>query len=81
MQKRNQNCSRRSSPGLVSLQSLPAFFILQVEDHTLPKDGFQTLLFILLLVPEIWLVQVWNSFSLINIVEKVKNVRNKSQNF
>lgn len=37
------------------------FFILQVDITRMPKDGFQTLLLILLLIPEIWLVQFWNS--------------------
>jgi hypothetical protein len=37
------------------------FFILQIDITRMPRDGFQTLLLILLLVPEIWLVQFWNS--------------------
>lgn len=37
------------------------FFILQVDITRMPQGGLQTLLLILLLVPEIWLVQLWNS--------------------
>ena len=45
--------------GLIAI--VGGFFILQVDITRMPKDGFQTLLLILLLVPEIWLVQFWNS--------------------
>jgi hypothetical protein len=38
-----------------------AFFILQVKISQLPKDWSQTLLFILLLIPEFGLIWVWNS--------------------
>jgi hypothetical protein len=41
-----------------------AFFILQVKISQLPKDWFQTLLFILLLIPEFGLIWVWNSLFL-----------------
>lgn len=37
------------------------FFLLQVDITRMPQNGFQTVLLILLLVPEIWLVQLWNS--------------------
>ncbi len=37
------------------------FFILQVKISQLPNDWFQTLLFILLLIPEFGLIWVWNS--------------------
>jgi hypothetical protein len=45
--------------GLIAI--VGGFFILQVDVTRMPRDGFQTLLLILLLVPEIWLVQFWNS--------------------
>jgi hypothetical protein len=45
--------------GLIAI--VGGFFMLQVDITRLPGDGFQTLLLILLLVPEIWLVQFWNS--------------------
>jgi hypothetical protein len=45
--------------GLIGI--VGGFFILQVDVTRMPRDGFQTLLLILLLVPEIWLVQFWNS--------------------
>jgi hypothetical protein len=45
--------------GLVAI--VGGFFLLQVGITRMPRDGFQTLLLILLLVPEIWLVQLWNS--------------------
>jgi hypothetical protein len=45
--------------GLIAI--VGGFFILQVDITRMPRDGFQTLLLILLLVPEIWLVQFWNS--------------------
>jgi len=40
---------------------ITGFFILQVKITQLPKDWFQTLLFILLLIPEFGLIWVWNS--------------------
>lgn len=40
---------------------ITVFFILQVKITQLPKDWFQTLLFILLLIPEFGLIWVWNS--------------------
>ena len=40
---------------------ITGFFILQVNITQLPKDWFQTLLFILLLIPELGLIWVWNS--------------------
>jgi hypothetical protein len=45
--------------GLVVI--IGGFFILQVDITRMPQDGVQTLLLILLLIPEIWLVQLWNS--------------------
>jgi hypothetical protein len=45
--------------GLIGI--VGGFFILQIDITRMPRDGFQTLLLILLLVPEIWLVQFWNS--------------------
>jgi hypothetical protein len=45
--------------GLIMI--IGGFFILQVDITRMPRDGFQTVLLILLLVPEIWLVQFWNS--------------------
>ena len=45
--------------GLIAI--IGGFFVLQVDITRMPQDGFQTLLLILLLVPEIWLVQLWNS--------------------
>jgi hypothetical protein len=45
--------------GLIGI--VGGFFILQVDITRMPRDGFQTLLLILLLVPELWLVQFWNS--------------------
>jgi hypothetical protein len=45
--------------GLIAI--VGGFFILQVDITRMPRDGFQTILLILLLVPEIWLVQFWNS--------------------
>ena len=38
-----------------------AFFLLQVKVAQLPQDGYQTVLFILLLIPEFWLIWIWNS--------------------
>jgi len=40
---------------------IAGFFLLQVKILQLPEDGFQTLLLIILLVPEVWLIQLWNS--------------------
>ncbi len=37
------------------------FFVLQVRVAQLPKDGLQTVLLIALLIPELWLICVWNS--------------------
>lgn len=37
------------------------FFILQARIIELSDDGFQTVLLALLLVPEFWLIQVWNN--------------------
>jgi hypothetical protein len=37
------------------------FFLLQVRVIQVASGGFQTLLLIMLLVPELWLVKVWNS--------------------
>ena len=37
------------------------FFILQVKIIQVSKDGFQTLILILLLIPEFWFIRVWNS--------------------
>jgi hypothetical protein len=45
--------------GLIAI--VGGFFLLQIDITRMPRDGFQTLLLILLLVPEIWLVQLWNS--------------------
>jgi hypothetical protein len=45
--------------GLVAI--IGGFFILQVDITQMPGNGLQTLLLILLLVPEIWLLQLWNS--------------------
>jgi hypothetical protein len=45
--------------GLIAI--IGGFFIVQVDITRMPRDGFQTLLLILVLVPEIWLVQFWNS--------------------
>jgi hypothetical protein len=45
--------------GLIGI--VGGFFILQMGITRMPRDGYQTLLLILLLVPEIWLVQFWNS--------------------
>jgi len=42
---------------------ITGFFILQVKVAQLPKDWFQTLLFILLLIPEFGLLWAWNSIS------------------
>ena len=40
---------------------IAGFFFLQVKITQLPKDWSQTLLFILLLIPELGLIWVWNS--------------------
>jgi len=40
---------------------ITGFFILQVKIAQLPTDWFQTLLLILLLIPEFGLIWVWNS--------------------
>ena len=40
---------------------IAGFFLLQVKITQLPKDWSQTLLFILLLIPELGLIWVWNS--------------------
>ena len=45
--------------GLIAI--VGGFFILQVDITRMPYNGFQTVLLILLLIPEIWLVQFWNS--------------------
>lgn len=42
---------------------LIGFFALQVSVLRLPKDSLQTLLLILLLVPEFWLIWVWNNLT------------------
>lgn len=38
-----------------------SFFMLQIRIIQLPQDGFQSLLLILLLIPEFWLIYAWNS--------------------
>ena len=45
--------------GLIAI--IAGFFLVQVKITQLTTGGFQTLLLILLLPPEIWLIQVWNS--------------------
>jgi hypothetical protein len=40
---------------------ITGFFFLQVKVAQLPQDWFQTLLFILLLIPEFGLIWFWNS--------------------
>ena len=45
--------------GLLAL--IAGFFILQVRIIQVAKGGFQTVLLILLLLQEIWLIQYWNS--------------------
>jgi hypothetical protein len=37
------------------------FFVLQVKLIQVSKDGFQTLMLILLLIPEFWFIKIWNS--------------------
>jgi hypothetical protein len=37
------------------------FFILQVKVIQMSKDGFQTLMLLLLLIPEFWFIKIWNS--------------------
>jgi hypothetical protein len=37
------------------------FFLIQVKIMQVSKDGFQTLILLLLLIPEFWLIKVWNS--------------------
>lgn len=37
------------------------FFILQVKIIQMSKDGFQTLMLLLLLIPEFWFIKMWNS--------------------
>jgi hypothetical protein len=37
------------------------FFILQIRVVQVAKDGFQTLLLLVLLIPEFWLIWAWNS--------------------
>ena len=38
-----------------------AFCLLQVRIVQLPKDGFQSLLLLLSIIPEFWLIWVWNN--------------------
>jgi hypothetical protein len=44
-----------------SIAILLGFFILQLKLIQLPDDWFQTILFILLLIPELGLILLWNS--------------------
>jgi hypothetical protein len=37
------------------------FFFLQVKVIQMSKDGFQTLMLLLLLIPEFWFIKIWNS--------------------
>jgi hypothetical protein len=37
------------------------FFVLQVKVIQMSKGGFQTLILLLLLVPEFWFIKIWNS--------------------
>ncbi|HEX9333675.1 MAG TPA: hypothetical protein VF896_17415 [Anaerolineales bacterium] len=37
------------------------FFLLQVKIIQVSKDGFQTLMLLLLLIPEFWFIKIWNS--------------------
>lgn len=46
-------------PGFLGI--IMGFFVLQVKIAQLPKDWLQTVLFILLLIPEFGLLWVWNS--------------------
>ena len=65
----SETAMQKQKPGLLSqiiawsglVVIIGGFFLLQIDITRMPRDGFQTLLLILLLVPEIWLVQVWNS--------------------
>lgn len=61
--------SQPARPGLGSrlmawigpIAIIVGFFVLQIRIVQLPRDGIQTLLFILLLIPEFWLIGLWNS--------------------
>ena len=60
--------SRQPAKGLLQviawsgfLGIIAGFFFLQVKIVQMPKDWFQTVLLIALLIPEIWLIWVWNS--------------------
>ncbi|MGE5373968.1 MAG: hypothetical protein ACM3XO_02850, partial [Bacteroidota bacterium] len=61
--------SIQSQPSFVSriiawsgcIAILIGFFILQAQLVQLPNDWFQTVLFILLLIPELGLILLWNS--------------------
>ena len=44
-----------------SLIVIIGFGVLQVKIVQLPRDGFQSVLLILSIIPEFWLVWVWNS--------------------
>ena len=37
------------------------FFLLQIKIIQMSKDGFQTLMLLLLLIPEFWFIKIWNS--------------------
>lgn len=37
------------------------FFVLQIKVIQMSKDGFQTLMLLLLLIPEFWFIKIWNS--------------------
>jgi hypothetical protein len=45
-----------------SLGVIIGFGILQAKIGQLPKDGFQSILLILSIIPEFWLVWVWNDW-------------------
>ena len=45
--------------GLIAI--IAGFFFLQIKVTQLTNSGFQTFLLLLLLIPEIRIIQVWNS--------------------
>jgi hypothetical protein len=60
-QKSNLNWLAQVTAWLGSIGIIIGFFILQVKIIQVPEGWFQNVLLILSLIPEFWLIWVWNS--------------------
>ena len=60
-QKRKSNWLSQVVVWSGSIGIIIGFFMLQLKIDQLPKDWFQTVLLIFSIIPELWLIWVWNS--------------------